>query len=244
MNEFGGMEEVLWDAQRATGNNEYGALAMTFERSWFIDLLANDDDQLGFLELHANTKLPMVTGMGARYDVTSDDRYRSALLNFCGMLKHHCFAHGATQGVPPSHNRGEGGENWMYPDQHYDQLMAPDQGECCATHNSNEILQKAFTYTADVEHADEFEKRFVNCVMSCQHPEDGGKFIYHLPVWQGSRKVFGSAEDTFWCCYGTGVEALATLTDGTYFHDGHNGLWINQFVSSQLRWPEQGLSVT
>jgi hypothetical protein len=76
-----------------------------------------------------------------------------------------------------------------------------------------------------------------------QHPEQIGAYIYSHPLASASRKVFGDAENTFWCCYGTSVEAFARLADGIYFHDA-NTIWVNQFVGSEVTWAEKGVRLT
>ena len=58
---------------------------------------------------------------------------------------------------------------------------------------------------------------------------------------------WGSANASFWCCYGTAIESFAKLGDSLYFHDdaaGAEQLWIVQYVSSVVRWRSGGVNVT
>lgn len=65
--------------------------------------------------------------------------------------------------------------------------------------------------------------------------------------WAG----YGSPEDSFWCCYGTGVESFAKLAHGVYFETISEGsqqesvsppaLWVSQFMSSSVRWRAGGV---
>lgn len=51
--------------------------------------------------------------------------------------------------------------------------------------------------------------------------------------------------DSFWCCYGTAIESFAKLGDSIYFHnDNSRTLWINQFVSSAVKWAAADLTLT
>ena len=66
--------------------------------------------------------------------------------------------------------------------------------------------------------------------------------IYYLPLAAGNVKNWGTPNDSFWCCYGTGVESFAKLGDSVYFHDA-DGLYVNLYVPSEVRWPQKGLRV-
>ena len=49
-----------------------------------------------------------------------------------------------------------------------------------------------------------------------------GELLYTTPLGMASRKGlsghgWGAPTKAFWCCYGTGAEALAKLPDGTFF---------------------------
>jgi DUF1680 family protein len=79
-------------------------------------------------------------------------------------------------------------------------------------------------------------------VPGTQHPTTCGAYIYSHPLAGGSRKVFGDAEGTFWCCYGTGVEAFARLSDGIYFLDDDR-IHVRQFVASEAVWTDRGIRI-
>jgi DUF1680 family protein len=67
-----------------------------------------------------------------------------------------------------------------------------------------------------------------------------GMLMYYVPTIPGGWKTFGSQFDTNWCCTGTGFEEYAKLVDTLYFHD-ENSVYVNQFVASDLSWPEKGI---
>ena len=66
--------------------------------------------------------------------------------------------------------------------------------------------------------------------------------LYYAPL-NGPAKSFGTPEDSFWCCYGTGIENHAKHGDSIYFHDGDKSLWVNLFVASELTWQDLGLAL-
>eukprot|EP00798_Chlamydomonas_sp_ICE-L_P009142 gene9142-16265_t len=81
-----------------------------------------------------------------------------------------------------------------------------------------------------------------------------GVFIYLLPLGAGFSKGdsyhhWGYPEHSFWCCYGTAIEAFAKLADSIYFKSAAKGesppkLYINQLVSSKLNWKEMGVQIS
>ena len=44
------------------------------------------------------------------------------------------------------------------------------------------------------------------------------------------------------CCYGTGVEAYASLANGVAYHDATNGLWMVGYIYTTITWAAQGLT--
>jgi uncharacterized protein len=56
----------------------------------------------------------------------------------------------------------------------------------------------------------------------------------------GYWRMFGTPDHGFWCCHGSGVESHSKFGDSIYFHDD-NGVWVNQFIASELDWKEKGV---
>jgi hypothetical protein len=65
-----------------------------------------------------------------------------------------------------------------------------------------------------------------------------GMTMYYVATAPGGWKTFGNQYDSFWCCTGTGVEEYAKLVDTIYFQD-ESSVYVNQFVASQVSWPEK-----
>jgi len=61
-----------------------------------------------------------------------------------------------------------------------------------------------------------------------------------VPLQAGGAKQWGTPDDSFWCCYGTGIESFAKLGDSIYFHDD-SGLYVNLFIASTVTWKAKGL---
>ena len=62
-----------------------------------------------------------------------------------------------------------------------------------------------------------YERALLNGILVTQDPADGDGDVLMCPMASGYFKTFGSPNDSFWCCTGTGVETIrqATATAST-----------------------------
>ena len=77
--------------------------------------------------------------------------------------------------------------------------------------------------------------------MGTQNPQ--GLKQYFFPLAAGYWRYYNSAEQSFWCCTGTGAEEFAKFTIPIYFHDRREKVWVNQFIASELDWKEAGFGL-
>ena len=75
-----------------------------------------------------------------------------------------------------------------------------------------------FGWTGDARWMDAYERALLNCRLGTQNAQ--GLKQYFFPLAAGYWRAYHSAEDSFWCCTGTGVEEFAKFTDTIYFHRG------------------------
>ena len=124
-------------------------------------------------------------------------------------------------------------------------VMASELGrnshESCCTYNMLKLTRHLFAWEPRPELADDYERALLNGILSTQNPADG-MMTYYVPMMPGMYKTYMTPEDSFWCCTGTGMENHAKYGDSIYFHDTE-GLIVNLFIASELRWPEKGLTV-
>ena len=85
---------------------------------------------------------------------------------------------------------------------------------------------------------DYYERLLWNVRAGTQNDE--GMLMYYVPTIAGGWKTFGTQTDSFWCCTGSGVEEYAKLGDTLYFHNDQS-MYVNQFVASEVSWPEKRL---
>jgi hypothetical protein len=224
--EFGGMSEALYDIYAATNEKKYLDLARRFEQGKILDPLARGEDIL--TGLHANTQYPIIYGAMRAYELTGEERYRRIAENFWTLV-----TSARTYATGGSNNR----EFWGEPKKLKDTLSEANQ-ETCTAYNMMWLTRYLFRWTADTRYADFYERNFYNGILTAQNPADG-QFCYFTPMKSGSTKRFGTPLGSFWCCYGTGVQAYSDLAGGIYFHDADN-LYVSLFVPSEVAWKLAG----
>jgi len=230
VNEYGGIAESLLALHRITGDARYLKLAGVFMREWFITPLAAGEDRLE--KLHANTHIPQATSFAQAAAMTGDARLHKAADNFW-------------RAVPERHSFALGGnafdEKFKAPG-----VEAADltnlSAETCNTHNMLKLTRALFEQKPDCAYADYFEHALFNHILASIAPDTGGT-TYHVSVKPGHFKVYGTHDDSMWCCTGSGIENTARYGEGIYF-SGTNSLWVNLYIPSTVELPERGFKLT
>ncbi|KAK4854772.1 hypothetical protein QYF36_001051 [Acer negundo] len=229
--ETGGMNDVLYRLFKVTQDPKHLLLAHLFDKPCFLGLLAvQADDISGF---HANTHIPIVIGSQMRYEVTGDPLYKVIGTFFMDIVNSsHSYATGGTS----VH------EFWKEPKRLASTLDTENE-ESCTTYNMLKVSRNLFRWTKEISYADYYERALTNGVLSIQRGTEPGIMIYMLPLGPGVSKAksyhsWGTKFDSFWCCYGTGIESFSKLGDSIYFEEEGKlpGLYIIQYISSSLDW--------
>ena len=228
--EHGGMVEVMAELYARTGKAHYLRAAERFYHRTVMDPLLGGRDILP--GLHGNTQIPKVIGIGRLYELTGDWRYRIIAEFFWDRaVGHHSYAIG---GITE-------GEYFGDPDRLSNRL-GQHTCETCKTYNLLKLTHKLFGWNVDARKADYYERALYNHILSSQHP-DTGMMIYYLPLAAGAKRVYSTRDDSFWCCVGTGMENHARYGEFIYWRID-DGVLVNLFIPSQLKWGERGIKIT
>ena len=227
--EYGGMNEALVNLAALTKKQQYLDTARLFEQPSILDPLAARRDEL--TGLHANTNVPKIIGAARMYEVTGDRRYRRIAEYFLEeVLTARSYAIGNTSLD----------EHWTTPAGELKGSLGWTNAECCVAYNLMKLERLVFGWMGDVRWMDAYERSMFNCRLGTQNAQ--GLKQYFFPLATGYWRAYHSAEDSFWCCTGTGVEEFAKFTDTIYFHRGSD-VYVNQFIASTLDWKEEGLKI-
>ena len=227
--EYGGMNEALANLFGVTGKQQYLDTARLFEQPSFLDPLAQHRDSLR--GLHANTHVPKVIGAARMYELTGETRYRDVAQYFLEeVLTERCYAIGNTSV----------GESWRSDPGNLKGSLEYHDAECCVAYNLMKLERHVFAWTGDARWMDAYGRQLWNCRMGTQNAQ--GLKQYFFPLAAGYWRYYNSAEQSFWCCTGTGAEEFAKFNDSIYFHDA-NAVWVSQFIASELDWKEAGFGL-
>jgi hypothetical protein len=227
--EHGGINEALANLYARTGDPKYLKLSLRFDHAAVLGPAMKRIDALD--GLHANTQIPKFIGAARQYELTGQEPLKTASQFFWeSVVRERSYAIGG-------HSDGE----VFSPKATLSRALGPNTCETCNTYNMLKLTRHLFFWEPRAEYADYYERALFNHILASQNPETGMMF-YYAPL-NGPAKTFGTPEDSFWCCYGTGIENHAKYGDSIYFHGGGKSLYVNLFVASELAWKELGLTL-
>ncbi|OCX53009.1 glycosyl hydrolase [Mucilaginibacter sp. PPCGB 2223] len=229
--EHGGMDEVLADAYAMTREKKYLLLAERFCHKKLLDPLEQHRDQL--TGLHANTQIPKVIGFERIAELSHDTVYSSAARFFW-------------QTVVNNRSVSIGGNSvreHFNPSNDFASMLESEQGpETCNSNNMLKLSKMLFLDEGKAGYIDFYERLLYNHILSSQHPVKGG-FVYFTPIHPQHYRVYSTADESFWCCVGTGMENHGKYGELIYTHTDKD-VYVNLFIPSVLNWKQQGVIIT
>ncbi len=230
--EYGGMNEILYDVAAVTNDERWAKAGDRFTKKQFFNPLALRRDELR--GLHANTHIPQVIGAARRYELSSDTRFHDVADFFWSEVAGaRSYVTGGTS------NR----EHWLTPPRQLaDELnRSAETAECCCAYNMLKLTRHLYSWTGDPRYFDFYERTLINHRLGAIFPRTGAS-MYFLSLTTGAWKTFGTEDQSFWCCTGTGVEEFSKLNDSIYYRDAA-GVYVNLFIASELNWAEKGVRI-
>jgi len=221
--EFGGMAESLQHLFQITKDYRYYNLGVWFEKPCFVGPMAQQHEIL--TGLHGNTHVPQAIGDAVRYEV--DGNHESYLIAsyFWDVIT-------STRSYATNGNTNY--EHWQQPGLLSQELSYSNQ-ETCVSYNMMKLTWHLLQWTGDSKYADFSHKLFWNGLMGTMDASGIGRLLYYTPLQSGAQKNFGSPDNAFWCCYGTGVENWSGLGAYIYFQDSAANIYVQNFIQSTLR---------
>jgi DUF1680 family protein len=227
--EFGGMEESLTELYALTRDPEHLRLARLFDHRVVFDPLARGEDALD--GLHANTQIPKAIGASLDCATTGEPRYcRVAEAFWDEVALSRSYAIG-----------GHSEDEHFFPLAHFSRHLGEATAETCNTYNMLKLTRSLFLRDARPGRIDFYERGLFNHILASNDPETG-RVTYFVSMKPGAWRTYSTAEDSFWCCVGTGMENPSRFGEAIYARAA-GALYVNLFLPSELRWREQGLTL-
>ncbi len=228
--EFGGMNDALANLYAITGNPDHLRLAQAFDHAAVFDPLARGDDQLD--GLHANTQIPKMIGAAREFELTGDARYRKIAETFWDRVAlHRSYVIG-----------GDSDREHFFPVDDFAHHVSPETTETCNTYNMLKLTRELFAWSPDTRRMDFYERGLYNHILASQDPAQG-MFVYLMSLEPGHFKSYSTAENSFWCCVGTGMENHAKYGDTIFAHTA-DALYVNLFIPAEVDWRDRHVRLT
>jgi DUF1680 family protein len=227
--EFGGIAETLYHLSAATNSDRWARVGDRFQKKSFINPLAAGRDELR--GLHVNTHIPQVIAAARRYELSGDSRFHDVAGYFFHQVSTaRSYVTGGTSNA----------EAWLAPPHQLaaELKLSVNTAECCCAYNMLKLTRQLYSWNPNPRYFDYYERLLLNHRIGTIRPKVGCT-QYYLALTPGCWKTFGTEDQTFWCCTGSGVEEYSKLNDSIYWRDAE-GLYVNLFIPSELDWPEKG----
>lgn len=215
--EYGGMNHVLSRLYKITGDEKFKKASLFFTQEDLLLPLSEGEDIL--TGKHANTQIPKISGAMEVYCNGGDEYlYKAASFFFDTVTRNRSYAIGGNS-----------------QSEHFSDIeKEPLEVNTCETCNSNNmlILAKAL-YDVDKkgDYYDYAEKVLYNHILPSQ--DETGMKTYFVSMKSGHFKVYSTLEDSFWCCFGSGLENPFTYNSHIYSCD-ESGIYVNLYIPSEV----------
>lgn len=220
--EYGGLNEAYADLHALDGNPRWLALARRIRDARVLDPLAERRNILP--GLHANTQIPKLVGLARLYELTGEPGDAIAARFFHETVAaHHSYVIGGNSDR----------EHFTPPDRQAD-FITDRTCESCNSYNMLRLTRHLHGWRPDPALFDFYERVHLNHMLAHQNPATG-MFAYFMPLASGSRRTWSTTEDSFWCCYGSGLESHAKHGESIWWRED-DALVANLFIPSTLDW--------
>jgi DUF1680 family protein len=218
-----------------TGDREFNDRAMAYllDREFFDPLARGEDVLPG---RHAYSHAIALSSAGKAHLVLGDEKYLRAMKNAWQFLT-------TTQ----QFSSGGWGPNETFIEPHkgqlYDSLSTtPDHFETpCGSYAAMKLARYLLCATGDASYGDGLERVVYNTILAVKEPDSNGDYPYYSTYSPQATKVYYQKK---WpCCSGTLVLGVADYVKDIYFR-APNGVAVNLYTPSELRWNHRGGAVT
>ncbi len=238
--EYGGMNDALYELYAITGEDEYAIAGSHFDEDFLYKRVANGLEN-ALNDLHANTTIPKFIGALNKYIATNGKVIGGETVDASAYLE---YAKAFWDMVVERHTYVTGANSeWEHFGKDYilDAERTNCNNETCNVYNMLKLSRMLYEVTGDAKYMDYYENAFINSILSSQNPESG-MTTYFQPMATGYFKVYSTAENSFWCCTGSGMENFTKINDSIYFHKDDT-LYVNMYFTSEVKWEDAGITL-
>ena len=137
---------------------------------------------------------------------------------------------------------GNSNHEYFGPADRLSDSLSTNTCESCNSYNMLKLSRALFEKDPRPEYAEFYERAHFNHILASQDPASA-MMTYFMPLSSGAAREYSDPYDNWTCCHGSGMETHSKHHDSIYFQDGGERLWVNQYISSEVRWRQAGLVI-
>jgi DUF1680 family protein len=228
------LPENLFITYEITGDPYFRSLASQFlSNAKYYDPLARGENVLP--GLHAYSHVNSLSSGAKAYEVLGEQKYLRAVQNAWQMIEQtQQFASGGWGPNEAFVKPGSGGlgESLETSHRHFE---TP-----CGSYAHLKLARYLMGFTSNARYGDGIERVLYNTVLGARDPKGDGHFFYYSDYHAASQKTW--FPDKWPCCSGTLPQVVADYGISSYF-EGAEGLYVNLFTPSEVKWSWKGAPV-
>jgi hypothetical protein len=229
------LSENLFKAHELTGDRRFHDMAVKYllNDEFFNPLSENRNILPG---KHGYSHVIALSSGAKAYEVLGDAKYLRAIVNAWDMLeKTQQYASGAWAPKEVFVEPHSGGLAKSVAE-HHEHFETP-----CGYYAHSKLARYLLGFQAEARYGDGLERVLLNTILGAIDPDDDGGYFYYADYHAQASK--GYYKRKWPCCAGTLVQSVADYPLNLYFHDDE-GIYVNLFAESQVRWRVQNEPVT
>jgi DUF1680 family protein len=228
---------IAW--QRGAGQRHLDLAKQYLADDFYFEPLARGQNVLSLR--HAYSHVNALCSAAKAYLVLGDEKYLKAAVNGFAFVEQQSWA---TGGWGPNESFLPGveslGEILAQTSYHFE---TP-----CGSYAHFKLTRYLIRITKDPHYGDSMERVMYNTVLGALPLNQFGKAFYQSNYHSHAHKSYfdgyGNVMRDEWpCCSGTLPQVAADYLISTYFND-HDGVFVNLFIPSTLRWEHDGTHVS
>jgi DUF1680 family protein len=228
------LPENLFNSYEVTGEKEFLAMAKKYLlNKEYFDPLAQGANVLP--GKHAYSHVIALSSAAKAFLVLGEPKYLETLRNAWDMLEqtqqYRSGGWGPKERFVEPH-KGMLGESLTSTRDHFE---TP-----CGCYAQFKLARYLLRFTGQARYGDGLERVLYNTILGAKDPSGDGDFFYYSDYHAHAQKSYYPKK---WpCCAGTLVQDVVDYVIGVYFQS-QDGLHVNLFVPSEVRWTSNGVPV-
>ncbi|SDR58225.1 hypothetical protein SAMN05519103_06051 [Rhizobiales bacterium GAS113] len=225
------LPENLYRAYLATGDAAFRSFGDVWLYDDYWESFAGSAEPQLIHTVHAYSHVNSLSSAAAAYLVTGEDRYLRICRNAYDFIQRTQVY--ATGGYGPDERlmRADGSLGRSLDSCAYHAEIP------CGAWAAFKLCRYLMSFTGEARYGDWVETTLINALAASLPPEPDGKAFYYADY-----RISGGTKQFYWhewpCCSGTYIQLMAEYHNLIYFQDG-DGVYVNLYVPSELRWPHR-----